>query len=80
MHGIMGCAHATATFHLHRLRPRLAGESGQGTVEYIGLILLLAAVMGIVATQYKGNGGNIAQTVVEKVKTAIETVDTTSKK
>ena len=47
MYRAQGFAHATAVHHLHRLR---SSQDGQGTVEYIGLILQLAAVMGVVAT------------------------------
>jgi H+/gluconate symporter-like permease len=56
----------------------MSGESGQGTVEYIGLILLLGTVMGIVA-KYTGDGGKIADTVVNKVKESIDGVSTSKK-
>jgi hypothetical protein len=73
MHRAMGCAHATITHELHKAHRTLtAREEGQGTVEYIGLILLLAAVMGVVAT--KSNGGDIGNKVVATIRKAIEDV------
>jgi Flp pilus assembly pilin Flp len=50
------------------------GERGQGTVEYVALAMLIAAVMvGVVAVAGTLKGGGIAQAVVEKVKSAIGT-------
>ena len=48
----------------------LAQERGQGTVEYVGLIMLLAAVMAVVATA--GKDANIAKTIVTKLKAVID--------
>jgi|tagenome__1003787_1003787.scaffolds.fasta_scaffold18285390_2 hypothetical protein len=75
MHRTLGCAHATTTFHLTRLRARAAGQSGQGTVEYIALILLLAAVFAVVAsTVGTGPGGSIAKKITDQVNEAIDSV------
>ena len=54
----------------------LGRERGQGTVEYVGLILLIAVVMAGVV---KASGGfsddkSIAKAVVGKLKGAIEDV------
>src|SRR4051794_1103025 len=66
MYRAQGFAHATAHHHLHRCHRRLVrDETGQGTVEYVGLILLLAAVMAVVAT--KGNGSSIGGKVVKEI-------------
>lgn len=47
-------------------------ERGQGTVEYVALAMLIAAVMaGVVVAAGGLKGGGIAQAVVEKVKAAI---------
>lgn len=55
----------------HRLL-RLRDERGQGTVEYVALAMLIAAVMaGVVVAAGGLKGGGIAQAVVEKVKAAI---------
>jgi hypothetical protein len=68
----MGAAHAR-TFGLGlRLGDR---ELGQGTVEYVGLILLIAGVIAAVVTvggQWDGN--HLAKTIVGKLETAINGV------
>jgi hypothetical protein len=66
----MGRAHAGLT--------RVAARgAGQGTVEYVALILLVAVVLaGVVAATRKtslGDGG-IARTIVTKLKDALESV------
>jgi Flp pilus assembly pilin Flp len=54
---------------LRRLRRE---DRGQGTVEYVALAMLIAAVMaGVVVAAGGLKGGGIAQAVVEKVKSAI---------
>jgi hypothetical protein len=62
MYELMGRAHAAA------LR-----ERGQGTVEYVGLVLLIAAILaGVVAIGDTLKGGGIAETVVQKLKDTID--------
>jgi H+/gluconate symporter-like permease len=75
MHHVIGCAHASAH---HRLRAVLARDDGQGTVEYIGLILMLAAVMAVVVKT--GGDGSLAKTIVEKVKGTIDDVGAAGRK
>ncbi|RKQ94058.1 hypothetical protein C8N24_3935 [Solirubrobacter pauli] len=58
----------------------LAQERGQGTVEYVGLILLLAGVMAAVVLAGAGMKTDIATTIVDKVKAAIGSVDAPPKK
>jgi hypothetical protein len=57
---------------------RAAGaERGQGTVEYVALILLVAVVLAgvVVATRKSSIGdGGIGRTIVERLKGAIEQV------
>ena len=49
--------------------------NGQGTVEYVALILLVAGVLAGVITAAGGlKGGGIAQVVVSKMKQTIEQV------
>jgi hypothetical protein len=72
MYRTMGFAHASAYHQLHQLKHRLGDDDGQGTVEYIGLILLLAAVMGVVAT--RGNGTSIGSKIVTQISKAIDDV------
>jgi Flp pilus assembly pilin Flp len=59
MYELMGRGHAW-----------LAQERGQGTVEYVGLIMLLAAVMA--AVLIAGQKSSIATTIVDKLKGAID--------
>jgi len=57
---------------------RLAGETGQGTVEYVGLILLVALLMvGMVAAMKGFNGKQgteLADVIVDKIKEAVDRV------
>jgi hypothetical protein len=54
---------------------RLAQDRGQGTVEYVGLILLMAGVLAaVVAFGRSGiDGKEIGSTIVDKVTEAIGT-------
>ena len=55
---------------------RLSREVGQGTVEYVGLILLMGVLIaGVVKASSGFNDTTIADAVVKKLKTAIESVD-----
>ena len=60
-----------------RLHAALASARGQGTVEYVALILLVAVVLaGVVAATRRssiGDGG-IARTIVAKLKEALDSV------
>jgi hypothetical protein len=55
-----------------RAHTRLTDETGQGTVEYVGLVLLVAV---LIAGVVKASGGfsdtGIADAVVKKIKGAI---------
>lgn len=77
MYPALGFAHATIFCTLRRAHRRLAPDDGQGTVEYIGLILLLAGVM--VAVVKAGHDGSIAKTIVQKVKDTIDDVGSSGK-
>ena len=54
---------------------RESGQAGQGTVEYVGLILLVALLMvGMVAAMkgFQGKQGlELAQTIVERIREAV---------
>jgi hypothetical protein len=63
---------------VHQASRRLlvsAPRSGQGTVEYVGLILLVALLMvGMVAAMkgFQGKQGlELAQTIVDKIREAV---------
>jgi hypothetical protein len=60
---------------IHGAQRKAAAEAGQGTVEYVALIMLIAAVLaGVIAAGQGLKGGGIAQTVVGQLKDAIEGV------
>jgi Flp pilus assembly protein TadG len=61
---------------LHASWMALRDERGQGTVEYVGLILLLAVVLGgvVAAAQGFSDDKGIATAVVKKLKDAIDDV------
>jgi uncharacterized protein (UPF0333 family) len=64
MYELMGRAHAV-----------LARERGQGTVEYVGLVLLLAVLLaGVVAASHNFKDTSIVATIVNKLKNAINSV------
>jgi hypothetical protein len=49
-YALIGRLHAAAHQRLQAVRARTEGERGQGTVEYVGLILLVSLLMvGMVA-------------------------------
>jgi Flp pilus assembly pilin Flp len=60
---LMGYLHAAVVGRVRRIQRLAGGESGQGTVEYVGLILLVSLLMvGMVAAmkgfnRYLSKGG-----------------------
>ena len=51
------------------------GERGQGTVEYVGLILLVAVILaGVVKASGGLKDSTIAEAVIKKLKGAIDSV------
>jgi hypothetical protein len=60
-----------------RIHAALASARGQGTVEYVGLILLIAVILaGVVKASGGLKDSTIAEAVVKKLKGAIESVGT----
>ena len=61
-----------------RLFCRLVAERGQGTVEYVGLILLVSMLMvGMVAAMkgFQGSQGlEIAEVIVSKIRSAVNAI------
>jgi hypothetical protein len=54
---------------------RWMAQGGQGTVEYVGLILLVAVILaGVVKASGSFSDRGIAEAVVKKLKTAIDNV------
>ena len=83
-YAILGYAH-TALWRLNVTVTRrakaiqaLAGERGQGTVEYVGLILLVSLLMvGMVAAMKGFNGKQgteLADVIVGKIKQAVNAI------
>ena len=53
----------------------LTEQRGQGTVEYVGLMLMLATLLAGVVVVAKGmKGGDLTQVIVDKLKATIEMV------
>jgi hypothetical protein len=75
MYRLMGYGHARAAGALARLR----GEGGQGTVEYVALILLVALVMAGVIAAMKGfktdQGKELGDVILGKIKEAVRKVE-----
>jgi Flp pilus assembly pilin Flp len=71
---MMGRGHAA----LMLMRERLRQEAGQGTVEYVALILLVALVMAGVVAAMKGfktdEGKELGDVIIGKIKEAVRKV------
>ena len=74
MHRFMGYLHANGARGLEVLRDR----RGQGTVEYVALILLVALVMAGVVAAMKGfrsdEGKELGDVILGKIKEAVRKV------
>jgi Flp pilus assembly protein TadG len=58
---------------IHAALATLRDERGQGTIEYVGLILLLAALLGgIVAAAHGSDKEGIATAIVKKLRATID--------
>jgi hypothetical protein len=65
MYRLMGLAHAG----LYRTYRTLSAERGQGTVEYVALIMLVA---GIFAAVVVAGGGTTASGIAKKISSEIQ--------
>jgi hypothetical protein len=74
MYRTMGLVHAS----LGRAAARLRERAGQGTVEYVALILLVALVMAGVVAAMKGfrsdDGKELGDVILGKIKEAVRKV------
>jgi hypothetical protein len=69
MYRLMGLAHA----QLYRTYHHMAAERGQGTVEYVALVLLIAGLFAGVVTAARGHDGTtIVNTLTGKIKDALD--------
>jgi hypothetical protein len=77
IYSLIGYLHAAVSWRVRAIR-QLAGETGQGTVEYVGLILLVSLLMvGMVAAMKGFNGKQgteLADVIVNKIKEAVDKV------
>jgi len=77
LYALMGYVHATIEGRVQAIRSLAGRERGQGTVEYVALILLVAVVLaGVVAATKKTNlgSGDIGKAIMEKIKDAMDGV------
>jgi len=58
---LMGYLHAAIAWRVRAIQ-RLAGERGQGTVEYVGLILLVSLLMVGMVAAMKGFNRSLRKT------------------
>jgi len=78
LYALMGYLHAAIAIRVRTIRSLATGERGQGTVEYVGLILLVSLLMvGMVAAMKEFNGRQgteLADVIVDKIKEAVDKV------
>jgi hypothetical protein len=78
IYALLGYAHAAIAYRARAIRNLLGGQRGQGTVEYVGLILLVSLLMvGMVAAMKGFNGKQgteLAGLIVDKIKEAVDRV------
>jgi hypothetical protein len=71
MHGAFGYVHARLL--------TLRSQTGQGTVEYVALILLVALVMAGVIAAMKGfktsQGQDLGDAILSKIRSAVDKVE-----
>ena len=77
MQQLLTLGHVNLSLAVHRAR-RLASERGQGTVEYVGLVLLVSLLMVGMVASMKGftgqSGTELADVIVSKIKQAVNTI------
>jgi len=78
IYALMGYAQAAIERRVRAIRSLVASERGQGTVEYVGLILLVSLLMvGMVAAMKGFNGKQgteLAGVIIDKIKEAVDKV------
>jgi hypothetical protein len=77
-YALLGYLHVAALVRARAIRALAEGQRGQGTVEYVGLILLVSLLMvGMVAAMKGFNGKQgteLAEVIVDKIKQAVNKV------
>jgi Flp pilus assembly pilin Flp len=78
IYAALGYVHTAIGWRVRAIRHLLSSERGQGTVEYVGLILLVSLLMvGMVAAMKGFNGKQgteLADVIVNKIKEAVDKV------
>jgi Flp pilus assembly pilin Flp len=78
IYALMGYLHAAVASRVRRIQRLAAAETGQGTVEYVGLILLVSLLMVGMVAAMKGFSGKqgleLADVIVNKIKEAVDKV------
>jgi hypothetical protein len=78
LYKVAAYVHAFFVRRARGIRAALEGERGQGTVEYVGLILLVSLLMvGMVAAMKGFNGKQgteLADLIVNKIKQAVNAI------
>jgi len=78
VYALMGYAHAAIAQRVRAIHSLAERQRGQGTVEYVGLILLVSLLMvGMVAAMKGFNGKQgteLAGVIVDKIKQAVDKV------
>ena len=78
LYALTGYVYTAVWQRARAIRDALEGGRGQGTVEYVGLILLVSLLMvGMVAAMKGFNGKQgteLAEVIVEKIKQAVNKV------
>ncbi len=78
IYGLMGRLHAAVIGRARAIRLLADRERGQGTVEYVGLILLVSLLMVGMVAAMKGFSGKqgleLADVIVNKIKEAVDRV------
>lgn len=74
----MGYTHAAVHSRGNSLRRAVRGQTGQGTVEYVGLILLVSLLMVGMVAAMKGfsgrQGTELAELIVDKIQSAVDRI------
>ena len=75
IYALMGYLQLAVAERVRTIRSLAEGERGQGTVEYVGLILLVAVILaGVVKASGGLKDSTIAEAVIKKLKGAIDSV------
>ncbi len=75
LNALIRWARAAAGRRTRRVMAALESSRGQGTVEYVGLILLVSMLMVALVAAMKGfhttEGKDLAELIIEKIKAAV---------